>query len=490
MLAGLRLGPGARIRKFQLEAFPNLTVIQEHLFELSRAPGGARFDFSWSLGLTSYVLTVSQSASIADWKLYRCAGQQSKLLWEHRTNDVTLIYNLVLSETGESNRVVSGDGRLSTIHGKMVTPEANTGNFVTCHQNATKSTFGTSPQPVLDSIDLAEARQLTKRLCVQDPEIYSYPSFLLMFDQEYCRAVDHGSRFTIVLFKLESVQKPVEMIDIAQSSACECLKQIQRLHRKTDILAKYTADRLAVLLPETDVRGGKLFAQKIERILLRNALINGSSGFVKIKFGVSGMQNRWTSGESILLAAEHALAKAEMIEETIVVFEPAADPPTETKRIEIDHSIQSLMQIANVQGGVYSYPAFLLLLEREYHRASRHQEELFILQFRLKANQIIAGERAETASSVAHAQFLERLLAFKQDGDTLALSPDQTLSLIRRGASAGCLRNLASSLARRLGTDHSLSSDYGLGKFQILSRICKVARNQSSSDCLDFLAVD
>jgi hypothetical protein len=489
MLAGLRLGPGPRVRKFQLEAFPDLTSIQEYLFELSRAPAGARFDFSWSPGAASYVLTVCQTTSIADWKLYRCAGQQSNLLWEHRTNDVTLIYNLVLSETGESDRVVSGDGKLSTIHGNMASPEAHTSNFVNS-QTATNSASSNSPQAVLDSIDLVAARQLTKRLCVQDLEIFSYPSFLLLFDQEHCRAVDHGSRFAIVLFKFESLQNPGEMNHSQQSTIYECLKQMKRLHRKTDILAKYTADRFVVLLPETDTRGGKLFAHKIERALFRNSLINGNSGFVKIKFGVSGLQNRWTPGESILLAAEHALSKAEMTESTVVVFEPASDPPSENKRIDLDRSIQSLMQIATVQGGVYSYPAFLLLLEREHHRATRHREDLFVLQFKLRAHQIISGDRAEAASSVAYAQFLERLLAFKQDGDVLAISPDQTLIMMRRGASTGCLRNLASGLARRLGTDHSLSSDYGLGKFQILSRICKVARNQSSSDCLNLVAVD
>src|SRR5579883_3024892 len=132
MLAGLRLGPGPRVRKFQWDAFPELAILQEHLFELSRTPAGARFDFSWSLGSVSYILTVSQTATIADWKLYRCARLQSTLLWEHRTNDVTLIYNLVVAETGESARVLSGDGRLSTIHGHMVSPEANTGAFVAC----------------------------------------------------------------------------------------------------------------------------------------------------------------------------------------------------------------------------------------------------------------------------------------------------------------------------------------------------------------------
>jgi GGDEF domain-containing protein len=484
MLAGLRLGPGPRVRKFRWDAFPELTVIQEHLFELSRTPAGARFDFSWSLGSISYILTVSQPVSIADWKLYRCTGHQSTLLWEHRTNDVTLIYNLVVSETGEGARAISGDGRLSTVHGKMVTPEANTGAFVTCPRTPSSS----SPQPILGSFDLAHARQLTERLCTKDLEIYSYPSFLLMFDQEYCRAVDHGSRFTIVLFKIESLQKQ-DMTDTEQSDVYECLKQMKRLHRKTDILAKYTADRFVALLPETDAKGGKLFAQKIERALFRNALLSGTGGFVKITFGIATLQNRWTAGESMLLAAEHALSKAEMNEETVVVFDPASDPPTETKRIELDRSIQSLMQIANVQGGVYSHPAFVLMLEREYHRANRHQEDLFVLQFRLKANQTLSDDRAETACSVAHAQFLERLLAFKQDGDVLAFNPDQTMNVMRRGASAGCLKNLASSLARRLGTDRSLTIDYGLGKFQILSRICKVAKDQSSSECLNLIGV-
>lgn len=486
MLAGLRLGPGPRVRKIQWETFPDLTVIQEQLFELSRTPAGARFDFSWSFGSSSYILSVSQTVSIADWKLYRCAGQQSTLVWEHRTNDVTLIYNLVASETGEGARVISGEGRLSTIHGKMVTPESNNGAFVTCSRGASSH----SPQPILDSFDLAQARQLTERLSAKDLEIYSYPSFLLMFDQEYCRALDHGSRFTILLFKIKSLHEK-SMTGSDESDIYEYLKQMKRLHRKTDILAKYTGDRFAVLLPETDAKGGKLFAQKIERALFRNALLNGTGGgFVKITFGIATLQNRWTAGESMLLAAEHALSKAEMNEETVVVFDPALDPPTEAKRIELDRSIQSLMQIANVQGGIYSYPAFLLMLEREYHRANRHQEELFVLQFRLKANQTLSGDRAETASSVAHAQFLERLLAFKQDGDVLAFIPDQTMNVMRRGASVGCLKNLASGLARRLGTDHSLSSDYGLGKFQILSRICKVSKDQSSSDCLNLIGID
>lgn len=132
MLAGVRLGPGSRVRKFHVEAFPELQDIQDYLFELSSSPSGACVDLSFQAGYIPFTLTLSYSitAPVADWKLYCGAGIRSKLLWEHQTNDVTLVHNLVLSEIGESKRIMLGEGKLSTIHGTMVTPEARQSAFV------------------------------------------------------------------------------------------------------------------------------------------------------------------------------------------------------------------------------------------------------------------------------------------------------------------------------------------------------------------------
>ena len=132
MLAGVRLGPGSRVRKLHLGAFPELQDIQDYLFELSSAPSGARVDLSFQAGYIPYTLTLSYSitAPVADWKLYCGAGTRSKLLWEHQTNDVTLVHNLVLYEIGESKGITCGEGKLSTIHGTMVTPEARQSAYV------------------------------------------------------------------------------------------------------------------------------------------------------------------------------------------------------------------------------------------------------------------------------------------------------------------------------------------------------------------------
>jgi hypothetical protein len=484
MLSGLRLGPGPRIRRLQLEAFPDLSVIQKHLFELSFAPAGARFDLSWPVGPDWYVLTLShsQAASIADWKLYRHSKRQSRLIWEHRTNDVTLVYNLVMSETGQNNRIVSGDGKLSTIHGTLVNPEASAGNYVSGPNNTAEHPASMS-STIVDQVDLSQAKQLVRTLSVKDLEILSYPAFLLLFDQEYLRAIENGSHFTMILFKVESHCTTTQTVPPEHHALYECLKQLKALHRRTDILAKYKSDRFAVLLPETDTKGAKLFAQKIERALLRNAQMGESSGLFKIKFGIAGLHNRKVAARSILQAAELALSMSETAEESVVVLDTIADRCHETSTIELDRSIQHLTHSSDLDGRIYSHPAFLMFLEREYYRAIRNNEILFVLQLKLVANQTVYAEQAEPINSVRRT-FIEKLIAAKRDGDILGFNRNGTFTILRPGASIGCLKNLASSLARCLDPDGSLAHHHP----QLLGRVLTVTSNNASANLMNLIA--
>src|SRR5262249_14828944 len=88
---------GSNIRKVNILEPPDISMLQRLLSDLSIATTTAQCDVSWQFEGITYTLALrhSRQTARASWKLYRGQGMQAQLVWDHSTNDVSVVYRQV-----------------------------------------------------------------------------------------------------------------------------------------------------------------------------------------------------------------------------------------------------------------------------------------------------------------------------------------------------------------------------------------------------------
>lgn len=519
MLTGLRLGPGPRVRKRQCREFPDLTIIQNHFAELSCSPDGARCDISWQTDSKQYTLTVSYSqiTLVADWKLYLDTTiNRSKLIWEHQSNDATLIYNLVLAEIKQEKRLIQTERRLTCVHGDLSSPEARSSAYVTAPPVIITSTCApvardTLPvvESIVDSIDLEGSKQLLQKFLCTDLGIFSHPAFLFLLEQEYYKAVESHSAVSVIVFEIKRVgSSNFAIAPTWQSGALnECLAGIKRMKRKTDLLAEYGKNQFAIVLPETKSYGGRVLAEKIQEAFTRGELMPGiNPALFKMTFGVATLQDQPRTLPDILRAAEQSLHRAQEAKHTPIVCEDTILDTTtlwnQSSSSQVNQNQSTLMKTIDFQGlqqlmphllhmdyGMHTYPAFLLALEQEVHRSVRHRQELFVLQLKIRSPYEAPNAERPQFSAAIPAEALKRIVSTKRTGDVLAPYRNGTFVMLRRDASPSGLQGFAGELADSLHQDPSLGHQIRSNSMQLFARICAVRRSQVSPSLLGLVSV-
>jgi len=534
MLAKKRLGPGPRIRRRYLTTFPTLDVFQNYLCELSPSLNGARLDFSWQVRGELYTVTLSfsQTASIADWKLYVGREPYSNLVWEHQTNDVSLIHNLVLTETGYGSKVCTMEGALGTVHDFRDSPEARdsyyvnsslamnlqklfsdgqgkstqNGECITSFSASTKDNSDLSgkqrPKLVIDSLDLTCGRELFLKFLGDQSDVYSYPAFLFTLEQEYYKAINNNLPLTLVIISFES-----ELCGMHSKVVQECLRKIVGVQRKTDVLAHYEDDKFIVLLPETDISGGKLFATKLERALSCEHSISGADAPVlRPAFGVAELGEYCKTLTALLFAAEQALSKAKAAENRIVSYDslfllsplPWNDQDGGVERSTISARAPNLAPLQDMLRhlispgyGIFTFPAFLIFLEREFLRAARSKSDLFVLLLKLGKSEGIQpdGVSALLPDSVI-VQSVKQIMKIKREGDIFAHYHNDSFIMIRRDASICSLENFAKRATQVISAPATVEEEGKALIPQLYFQICAVERHPTETSLMKLVAVD
>lgn len=100
----------------KLPAAPGLSEIHHYLSQ-AMEKRGKQVVISWptpdrALDFTLEILFPIRGGD-TEWNLYSGADRKKELLWEYKTCDVLLVYNLIVSSCGEVNRTVVADGAIS-----------------------------------------------------------------------------------------------------------------------------------------------------------------------------------------------------------------------------------------------------------------------------------------------------------------------------------------------------------------------------------------
>jgi GGDEF domain-containing protein len=516
MLSNMKLGPGPRVRKRQLSCPPDIDVFGDYLRELFSAPPGAELDFSWVVGSEVYTISVSYSrtAQVANWKLYRNVGLNTKLIWEHLTNDIPLLHNLVVWETKTGERTHDADLVLGKRNGGAAYAREQGDNFMVrnlqrlfvdvenkgvandpdrtlrlpalapVNQSEMLTYKNDAPQsaPVAHTIDLSHGRNLLCSLQVQDLGVLASSAFLFLLEQEYYKAQTTQLPVTVILMEVIGSSHGSTQEGITLSSIRNRLETVKLSLRKTDVLAVYETGTFAFLLPETDGSGAKMFVQKADRILSQRGP-NGETGLSAV-FGIATLNQTLSSLPALLGAAEEALACAERSTQRAIAYEDGADgfgnawhstgnrKASPFKHINLE-PMRKLAEHLHPQAlGAFTPAAWLMFLEREYHRARRQGKPLLSVVLGLDENAIGVSRGPDAAK-----EFLKRLSQIQNRGDIIGQMPHGQFALISPNNSLEGVNALTERIKSALNQP------------QISVNVCAAQENSSFPNSLLFYRV-
>lgn len=144
-------------------------------------------------------------------------------------------------------------------------------------------------------LDLQQKTKLLKELAYTDglTQIANRRHFDCRLEQEWTRAQRNGSPLSLLMIDIDHFKQFNDCFGHSEGDLC--LKQVANalssvLNRTSDILARYGGEEFVVLLPETDLKGALIVAEKLRLSVEALRIRNGHSSireWVSISLGLS-----------------------------------------------------------------------------------------------------------------------------------------------------------------------------------------------------------
>jgi len=167
---------------------------------------------------------------------------------------------------------------------------------------------------------LQSLNQTLKKLAMQDglTGLANRRQFDVTLGNEFGRAIRTASTLALIMLDVDCFKQYNDIYGHAAGD--ECLRAISRTikdltpHRPGDLVARYGGEEIAVLLPNTDVAGALVVAEKIRNAIrdLEIEHTGNSAGFVTLSAGVDALVPIRGSDEptGLIQAADKALYSA------------------------------------------------------------------------------------------------------------------------------------------------------------------------------------
>ncbi len=512
-------GGSSDVRKLSLPDVPDAKTLQKLLSDLSIATTGTQCDVSWQSGGAIFILSLIYSRQVAraSWKLYRSKGIQQSLIWEHITNDISVVHGVITAEMRKQALVTQSQTRLPAVNKPGLIPAER--RAVSINNNLSgklrqlfigaqdERIAGTSQsslpagksqlsaKPVIGYIDLSPSRQFLQNLFVNKLGIFSYATFLFFLEREYYEAIENKNPITLVVFKATNLTAAKDTGSLAPPILQEIIKRIKHTQRKTDVLAQGEGNKFIVLLPETNSNGGKSFARRAEKALLKSSLSPGlSDNGIKFTFGLATLDKHCQTLPALLGFAEQALAKAEqrgndIISDQDILSELSVDTQKHLDK-PIDLAPTQKLVSELVSGGIFTYPAFLSFLEHEYYRCARKKRDLLIMLLKLRVYEETFDESLNMLPSPAFYEVIRRVGALLTKRDILAHYGDRNFVIMRSNTSVAQMQTFSKRAVQAITGEQWLTPECPSSSLRICTEICAVRAHETNPNLLGLVVVD
>lgn len=168
--------------------------------------------------------------------------------------------------------------------------------------------------------------QEAQRMAITDglTAIWNYRYFQLQLEQELERASRFGRPFSLILFDIDDFKRFNDTYGhrVGDFVLVEVARRVNSVIRDADFFARYGGEEFALILPETDLAGGRATAEKIRRVLSESPFegqMVPEPLDVTVSLGVACYPEAGNDRTAIFEAADRALLQAKAQGKNMVV---------------------------------------------------------------------------------------------------------------------------------------------------------------------------
>lgn len=208
----------------------------------------------------------------------------------------------------------------------MAVPFSSRGQFlgvVAVYGHTSGQTFGDDDLETLmalvrqagTAVDNVSLHEEAQRLSITDglTGLWNRRQLDLRCQEELERAVRFGRPVGVVFCDVDLFkQVNTEWQHLGGDSVLvEVAQRLSAATREIDVVARYGGEEFVLLLPETDLAGTRILAEKVRRAMCEESVEhNGQTRIVTLSLGVASYPHSGTSVRSLLAAAQEALKRA------------------------------------------------------------------------------------------------------------------------------------------------------------------------------------
>lgn len=167
--------------------------------------------------------------------------------------------------------------------------------------NVTPAQPAVEPMP----IDWQRVRTAERTLTRSDTGIYSYPALLLFLEKEFARNELFNRPFCLVVLDIGTLKADGQSQPLNSDGLKRVAQRIEKLKRKTDLIAHFEMFDLAILLPETPLASARSFLVTLTETLYKSEIVPGvSNDSIRLDASVAAIPEECKSLEVMLALAK------------------------------------------------------------------------------------------------------------------------------------------------------------------------------------------
>lgn len=434
----------------KLPAAPGLSEIH-HYLSVAMEHRGRQVEISWTTPdrLVDFTLNIHcpWRGGDTEWKLF--VGKNLRLVWDYKSCDVLLVYNLILSSCGEVHQSIQADGALSVSEAfrdqsrRRDTYYMNTANQMEESEPGAVQKMGTqdnawsrSTLPPTGDLSLVEISRLLQSVLLarmtgrMDIDSGSLHAKIFFVDGEPQHAdvagVPGDEGILDLLTWREGKYKFEPRMRVSERNVGQPIESL--VIKGVQLVDKVNFIRNVGLLPDSVLikKHPGLTAQDLDNLAMHDQTVDPSQlkrlfGTIDDKTGVKEMVDglRLTRSQWVPIVA--LLLNADLITFTNDFVAPRDEKPAIAPKAIDKSKIHSvMMSLRRPETGMFTFPAFLYFLEQEYFRGYRSGSPLSVMVMEMRVVQGPPNFVREPLDVPAVAEVVRRISRLKRHIDLLA----------------------------------------------------------------------